>query len=452
MREPILTQTGTETAPAPAARIPRRSVFGWITYDLASNLFTMGIVSMFFATWVREMVGPERADTVWGAITSLSYLVIFFLSPILGAMTDRARRRKPFLVASTLLCVGFTALLGRDGLALSAAFFVVANLGYLASLQFYDALLPEVSTEENRGRIGGMGVAFGYIGSFIPVTMGLVLGTEDKPRLFLLLAALYLLLALPCFLWVRERGNPHPEPIFRWSAIRESARQTVRTLRSGSEYPGLTRFLVGRVFYTDAINTVIIIMMLFTVNVAVANGFTDVEGERQGLLVMGFALFFAVSGGFFWGWMVDRSGPRNALHAVLFCWMAVFSGAALVGLLALPLPFLYAVASAAGFSLGGVWASDRIFMLRLTPPHRIGEFYGLYGMVGRFSAITGPLTWLLTFELLVRGAGFAPLTAQGVGILVLMVELVVAYWILRPVSDRPARSAGAAGPHPEPVR
>jgi len=75
-------------------------------------------------------------------------------------------------------------------------------------------------------------------------------------------------------------------------------------------------------------------------------------------------------------------------------------------------------------------------MLRLTPPQRVGEFYGLYGMVGRFSAITGPITWLITFELLVRGFGLPPLTAQGIGVLVLLVELVIAYWILRRVDDR----------------
>jgi MFS transporter, UMF1 family len=441
----LVNMTGAEVALAPPAQILRRSVFGWVSYDLASNLFTMGIVSMFFAAWVREMVGGDRADTVWGAMTSMSYAVVFVLSPILGAMTDRARRRKPFLIASTLVCVTFTALLGRDGLLLSTAFFIVANIGYLASLQFYDALLPEVSTEENRGRIGGMGIAFGYIGSFIPVGLGLMLGTEDKPRLFVLLAVFYLALSLPCFLWVRERGNPHPRPIFRWWAIRDSARQTIHTLRSGREYPGLTRFLVGRVFYTDAINTVIIIMMLFTINVAVANGFSSTEGERQGLFVMGFALFFAVAGGFFWGWTVDRVGPRAALNAVLWCWFAVFAAAGAVGIFALPLRTLYAVAAAAGFSLGGVWASDRIYMLRLTPLHRVGEFYGLYGMVGRFSAITGPLTWLVTFEILVRGFGFAPLQAQGIGILVLMLELVVAYLILRAVSDRPPASVAPAG-------
>lgn len=69
----------------------------------------------------------------------------------------------PFLVVSTLLCVGFTLLLGQGSLLVSLIFFVLANVGYQAGLQFYDALLPEVSTEENRGRIGGMGVGLAIL-------------------------------------------------------------------------------------------------------------------------------------------------------------------------------------------------------------------------------------------------------------------------------------------------
>jgi MFS transporter, UMF1 family len=425
-------------------RITNGAVFGWLTYDLASNLFTMGVVSMFFAAWVREEVGAGRADTVWGIITSISYAIVFVLSPLLGAMTDRARRRMPFLIAATLICVVFTALLARYGLYVSAAFFVVANIAYLACVQFYDALLPEVSTEKNRGRIGGMGVAFGYIGSFIPVTLGLTLGTEDKPRLFLLLAVAYLVLALPCFVLVRERGNPNPRPLLKWSAIRDSARETIHTLRSRTEYPGLARFLVGRVFYTDAINTVIIIMMLYTINVAVATGLTEADGERAGMLVMAFALVFAVAGGFFWGWIVDRIGPRRTLHIVLFCWMATFGLAAAIGIFTLPLPFLFAVAAAAGISLGGTWASDRIFMLRLAPPHRIGEFYGLYAMVGRFSAITGPATWAMILYVTGAAFGLAPHVGQGVGVLVLLLQMIVGYYIIRPVSDRPRSASSSA--------
>jgi UMF1 family MFS transporter len=105
-----------------------------------------------------------------------------------------------------------------------------------------------------------------------------------------------------------------------------------------------------------------------------------------------FAITFAVAGGFFWGWLTDKLGPRRTLNMVLTAWMGIFAFAGAIGVLGLPLWCLFLVAASAGFSLGGVWASDRPYMLRLTPPARVGEFYGLYGMVGRFSAITGPIS------------------------------------------------------------
>ncbi len=76
---------------------------------------------------------------------------------------------------------------------------------------------------------------------------------------------------------------------------------------------------------------------------------------------------------------------------MLILWVGIFLLIALIGLLGLPIWVFYIVAAAAGVGMGGVWTADRPYMLRLTPPARIGEFYGLYGMVGRFSAITGPL-------------------------------------------------------------
>ena len=74
-------------------------------------------------------------------------------------------------------------------------------------------------------------------------------------------------------------------------------------------------------------------------------------------------------------------------------------------------------------------------MLRLTPPTRIGEFYGLYGMVGRFSAITGPATWALVLFVTVQLLGLDPLRGQAIGALTLLLEIIVAYVILQRVSD-----------------
>jgi UMF1 family MFS transporter len=298
-------------------------------------------------------------------------------------------------------------------------------------------MLPEVSTEANRGKISGIGVGVGYLGSYVAVGLGMYFGSTDKPFLFLMIACFFLLFALPCFLFVKERGNPNPRPVFSASMIRESTRETLRTLRSGSEYPGLVRFLIGRVFYTDAINTVISIMALYTVNVAVSTGLTTEQGENQAELILMSAITFAVLGGFTWGWMVDRLGPKRTLNYVLYCWIGIFVLASAVGILGLPLSALYVVACAAGFSMGGIWAADRPLMLRLTPPTRIGEFYGLYGMVGRFSAVTGPLVWAAVTAVTIRMLDLEPRRGQGIAILVLLSMIVVSYIILRPVTDTP---------------
>jgi UMF1 family MFS transporter len=415
--------------------ITRRAVYSWIAYDLANTIFSMGILSLFFPLWVREAVGSERADTVYGNVSSLSYLLIFVVSPLLGAMTDRARRRMPFLIVSTLLCIGCTLLFGRIGFWPTMVAFILANATYQAGQQFYDAMLPEVSTEENRGRISGIGVGIGYFGSFVAIGLGFL--TTDTLWRFTWVAIAFLVFSLPCFLFVRERGNPAPRRVFSWQIARDSTAQTLATLRSSREYPGLLRFLVGRIFYTDAINTVIAFMGLYVVNVAVASGRDEATAKSLVMLVMAPAIAFAVVGGFVWGRMVDRIGPRRTLDRVLWLWVATFLLAAAVGLFSLPIAALYVVGVMAGIALGGIWSADRPLMLRLTPPDRIGEFYGLYGMVGRFSAIAGPFIWANVASIATVSFGVTPARAQGFNILILLLFIVIARWIMGPVTDTP---------------
>ncbi|MFN2602526.1 MAG: MFS transporter [Gemmatimonadaceae bacterium] len=416
---------------------PFRAVASWILYDLANTIFSMGVVSLFFSLWIRDSVGAQRADSVYTLITAFSMGIIFILSPLLGAMSDRARRRMPFLVVSTVLCVGFTLLLGRAGYVGTIIAFVIANAAYQAGLQFYDSLLVEVTTEANRGRIGGIGVGVGYLGSYIAVGFGLALGTSDKTLLFTLIALSFLAFSIPCFILVRERGNPNPGKVFDLGVIGSSAKQTVRTLREGERYPGLVRFLVGRVFYTDAINTVIAVMTLYAVNVAINAGQQKEAAEKTAQLIMMSAITFAVIGGFVWGWIVDRIGPKKTLDIVLYLWIVTFMLASAMGLFGLPLATLWVVAAMAGVALGGVWSADRPLMLRLTPPDRVGEFYGLYGMVGRFSAISGPVIWAAVTTVTVRRLHMPVQVGQGYGVAALLLMVVLSWWILRRVDDTP---------------
>ncbi len=107
-------------------------------------------------------------------------------------------------------------MLGQGGLLLTPALFVVANVAYQAGLQFYDALLPEVSTEENRGWIGGIGVGIGYLGSYIGVGVGLLLLSVYKypiEIIFPVVAVLFLLFALPCFFFRQGARQPAREAL-----------------------------------------------------------------------------------------------------------------------------------------------------------------------------------------------------------------------------------------------
>jgi MFS transporter, UMF1 family len=422
------------------ARLWKLPVISWALYDLANTVFSMNIVSFFFSLWVVNVMGGS--DSQFAYTATLSYAFIFLLSPFLGALTDQAPRRMPFLITSTAVCIAFTLLLGHGGVGMSLAFFVVANVAYQSGLQFYDALLPEVSDEENRGRVGGLGIGLGYLGSFIGLFAArwLLTGVDELPTaeqserfrlVFQMTAALFLVFALPCFLFVRERVRARR---FSLSVVPAAARQVAQTFREIGQFPGLGRFLVGRVFYTDAVNTVILFMGIYVTNEV---GFTTAEAT----IIMLTATAFAVPGGFVWGAIVDRIGAKRTLDLVLYLWIAVFALAALVGWLGLGKVAFAPVPMLAGLALGGTWAADRPLMLQLTPPERIGEFYGLYNMVGRFSAITGPATWALVAETVTLGGVRIGLgLGRPAAVATLALQVVLAWWILRRLpQDRPVQ-------------
>ncbi len=100
-----------------------------------------------------------------------------------------------------------------------------------------------------------------------------------------------------------------------------------------------------------------------------------------------------------------------------------------------PIPFLLAGALL-GAGLGGVGVVDRLMLLRLAPPDRVGEMFGLYGLVGKFSAVIGPLIYGIIVASLLSALDRG---AYQVAIASLFVLLLIGIWILRGVpEDEPA--------------
>ena len=77
--------------------------------------------------------------------------------------------------ALTLGAIGCAALGIAWGWLSFLVIFVIARVGYNASIVFYDSMLPEVTTPEKIDRVSTLGYALGYIGSVIPFAVCLVL-------------------------------------------------------------------------------------------------------------------------------------------------------------------------------------------------------------------------------------------------------------------------------------
>ena len=263
-------------------------------------------------------------------------------------------------------------------------------------------------------------MGIGYLGSFIGVLTGLLLLDRiGYVGVFRLTALLFLFFAVPIFLFVRESkrpGNLRLDP----GAIGRALRQVKDTIGHLPRYPGLGRFLVEWVFYTDAANTVIFFLGIYTVNEI---GFTE-RGAEVLLLV---AITSAVVGGLVLGMVVDRIGPKRTLNVVLALWAVALAGAVAVPVLGLPMAWFWPIGCIAGVALGGTWTADRPYMLILAPPTRLGEFYGLYSMVGRFGAIIGPAMFAFVAETL----GLGRPAAMGS----LLAWIAISYLILRGVDD-----------------
>ncbi len=398
----------------------------WALYDFANTIFSFAIVSGAIGLYLVKdaQFGERDGNALLSIAVVVSVGLNALVSPILGAISDRGGRRIPFLLFFTAVCIGATFFIANVPPIVGLVLFIVANFAYQAALIYYDSTLKTVSTPIARGRLSGIGTAIGYCGTvFVGLLIFLLdIPVEDRFRLSALLFALF---AIPIFLFVRE---PAPPPGARLTArdIVASLGQLRQSIAHARMVPGLGRFLLGRFFYSDAVNTVIVVMSVVTVK---ALGMSEANAN----VVLLSLTFVAIVMSFAWGWLCDRYGPKRTLIAVLILWAVglVLGGLSLGFGAAVLAPFLLAGAIL-GSGLGGVQVADRVLMVRLSPPDRLGEFFGLYGLVGKGSQVVGQLLYGVIIFVLLDTAGNG---AYQVAVLSLLVTMLVGLWLVWPVRD-----------------
>jgi MFS transporter, UMF1 family len=418
---------------------------GWALYDFANTIFSYAVVSFAIGLWLTDdaRFGEGTGNLALSLAIVASVGLNALASPILGALSDRAGgRRLPYLLFFTLLCIVPTAIIGASPPVVGLLLFIVANFAYQSALIYYDATLRTVSYPQTRGKLSGIGVAIGYGGT---IFVGLLIFLLDLPvaSVFLVAAALYGLFAIPLFLVVREpntAGTPGPTLGDAAAALG----QLPATIRSARTVPGLGRFLLGRFFYSDAVNTIIVVMSIVATR---AMGLTETVAN---LILLSLAVV-AVLASFGWGALVDRLGPKRTLMIVLASWaIGLVVGGISLGVPGTPgLVMFLAAGCILGSGLGGVQVADRVLMVRLSPPEQLGAFFGLYGLVGKGSQVIGQLLFGGTIFLLVSTLGVG---AYQVAVLSLLVTMVIGAWLVAPVSDRWGGSGELPTATPPPER
>lgn len=393
-------------------RISFLSVGAWALYDFANTIFSLNIISTYFPNYIVE--DKNLNDAVYAYPQSFALLLVALIMPLLGALSDRAGKRIPWLIGFTMLCITTNIAMGlTDNVWLVIAAYVVATIGFQTALVFYDALLPAVSTTLNWGKISGLGVGLGYLGAlFGGLVVSLWIGSNGSNQDgFIPTALLFLLFALPCFFLVRDRSRPQPEPQAEKPTWRNATTQIRDTLRDARQVPGLLRFLVANFFYSDALNTVIIAMGVYA---------TQVIGFESAFDVLAPAILTAAIGSWAFGLITDRLTSKQALIIALVLWILVLTAAIFIIDKTI---FQWGIAILAGIALGGTWTAARTMMIELSPREKLGEFMGIYNLTGKFSAVLGPVLWGTT--LLVLDSQNNPRVAYGIGIGTLVLMVVV---------------------------
>ncbi len=152
----------------------------WILYDVGNSAFVL-LVSTILPIYFNYLAGKGGVSEVdalafWGYGVSISTILVALIGPVLGTIADTKGYKKPIFAACMMVGVAGCAALALPGSWLAfLAIFVVARVGYAASLIFYDAMLSDVTEISRMDQVSSQGYAWGYIGSCVPFILSLVL-------------------------------------------------------------------------------------------------------------------------------------------------------------------------------------------------------------------------------------------------------------------------------------
>ena len=428
-------------------------ILAWASWDWGSAAFNAVMTTFVFTVYLTSAAfgGEDQASAVLGGALAIAGLAIALLAPVTGQRSDAGGRRKLWLGVNTAAVALLTALcffvfprpeflvLGVSLIALGNVFFEFAGVNY-------NAMLAQISTPRNIGRVSGIGWGAGYLGGIVALLVVLQLfvqprfewfgaSTQDSLniRLVAVFSALwFFVFALPVLFAVPEL--PRSAQARRLGIVASYGLLLRRIKAIYATSPHTIYFLLASAVFRDGLAAV------FTFGGIIAAGTFGFELSE----VIFFAIFgnvVAAVGAVIGGFLDDRIGPKavimGSLVGLLVAGTAILilgnGDYALFGLAWSGSTTFWVFGLFLCLFVGPAQSSSRAYLARLAPDGQSGELFGLYATTGRAVSFLAPALFTLCIALATPLV--APGEAQRWGILGIMVVLLTGLLVLLPVKS-----------------
>jgi len=375
--------------------LDRKKVLSWTLYDWANSAFATTVMAGFFPIFFEKYwSNPElvnQSTFYLGVSNSAGSLIVAMMAPFLGAVSDTGSTKKKFLFTFAFLGILATSLLWfveQGDWQLAAILYAVGAIGFASSNVFYDSLLPSVAKKQEFDFVSSLGYSMGYLGGGVlfiinilmyqnPQWFGIPDATTAIRLSFVSVAVWWGIFSVPIFLFIPEPNNK--DNVSLLSAISLGWTQLKSTFKEIRKMKIVGLFLFSYWLYMDGVDTII----RMAGKLALSMGFE--ASDMLSVLIIVQLIGFPA--GLLFNWFSSIITPKKAvLVAILFYTIATSSAYFMNSKL-----HFYILAGIIGLFQGGIQAISRSLFARLVPKGKEGEFFGFYNMLGKFSAVVGPV-------------------------------------------------------------
>jgi len=390
----------------------KKIINAWAMYDWANSTYNLVITTTFFPIYftavTKHAFGSEQVpllgrsfinSSLYDYTLAASYFIIALCYPILTSIADTRGNKKNFMRFFCYMgAIGCSALyfFHGDNIWFGIVSFMMAAAGYVGSLVFYNAFLPEIALPQDQDRISARGFSFGYIGSVIMQAIGFVLVVllaDDPnylgPRItFLLVGIWWAGFAQITFARVPEtkRNNISKVNVFKegFTAVRKVYDQ-IKTM------PVLKRYLRGFFFYSMGVQTVMLAATLFGSKLLQL-------ADTKLIITVVIIQLVAIPGSILMSRLSEKFGNLKVLMGVILFWILICIAAYFTATYKInggnPEYFFYALSVAVGLVMGGIQSLSRSTYSKLMPETKnTASFFSYYDLTEKIAIVIGMLAF-----------------------------------------------------------